>query len=54
MTLRDIYYYFVAFAMMTGVIIAYMLNLDIDQKPNGRMCSIRFRTTDNLSRSREE
>jgi len=27
--LSDIYYYFIAFAMMAGVIIAYLLNLDI-------------------------
>lgn len=38
MTLRDIYYYFVAFAIMAGVLIADLLNLDIDQKPNGRIC----------------
>ena len=37
MTLRDIYYYFVALAMMAGVRIADLLNLDIDQKPNGRI-----------------
>jgi hypothetical protein len=29
MGLRDIYYYFIAFAMMAGVVIAYLLNLDI-------------------------
>lgn len=35
MGLRDIYYYFIAFAMIIGVIVAYLLNLDIDPKPNG-------------------
>ncbi|MDW5549200.1 hypothetical protein [Methanosarcina sp.] len=49
MGLRDIYYYSIAFAMMAGVIIAYLLNLDIDQKPNGRIC-VRFRTSDGLSK----
>mgnify|MGYP000975255992 CR=1 FL=1 len=39
MGLRDIYYYFVAFTMMAGVIIAYLLNLDIDQKPMGEFMS---------------
>lgn len=47
MGLSDIYYYFIAFAMMVGVIIAYLLNLDIDQKPNGRIC-VRFGTSDDL------
>lgn len=36
MGLRDIYYYFIAFAMMAGVLIADLLNLDIDQKSNGK------------------
>jgi hypothetical protein len=53
MGLRDIYYYFIAFAMMAGVIIAYLLNLDIDQKPNGRIC-VRFGTLDSLSKSPEK
>jgi len=39
MDLRDIYYYFIAFAMMAGVIISYLLNLDIDQKPHGEFVS---------------
>ena len=41
MALRDVYYYFIAFAMMAGVLIANLLNLDIDQKPNGSI-SISF------------
>jgi hypothetical protein len=45
MGLRDIYYYSIAFAMMAGVIVSYLLNLDIDQKPNGRIC-VRFGTLD--------
>lgn len=49
MGLRDVYYYFIAFAMMAGVIVAYLLNLDIDQKSNGRIC-IRFGTLDNSSK----
>jgi len=53
MGLRDIYYYSIAFAMMAGVIIAYLLNLDIDQKPNGRI-SIRFGTLNGLSKSEKE
>lgn len=35
MSLCDMYYYFITFAMMAGVIIAYRLNLYIDQKQNG-------------------
>lgn len=50
MTLRDIYYYFVSFAMMAGVLIADLLNLDIDQKQNGRIC-IRFGSSDSISKS---
>jgi len=53
MGLRDIYYYFIAFAMMAGVIIAYLLNLNIDQKPNGRIC-VRFGTADGLSKSQKK
>lgn len=53
MGLRDIYYYSIAFAMMAGVIIAYLLNLDIDQKPNGRIC-VRFGTSNCLSKSPEK
>jgi hypothetical protein len=45
--LSDIYYYFIAFAMMAGVIIAYLLNLDTDQKPNG-IIYVRFGTSDDL------
>lgn len=41
MGLKDIYYYFIAFAMMAGVLIAYALNLDIDQGSHGRI-SIRL------------
>jgi len=37
MALCDIYYYFVALAMIAGVIIAYVLRLDIDQGPHGRI-----------------
>jgi hypothetical protein len=37
MILKDIYYYLIAFAMMAGVLIAYVLNLDIDQGSNGRI-----------------
>jgi len=44
-----IYYYSIAFAMMAGVIVAYLLNLDIDQKSNGRIC-VKFRTTDGFSK----
>ena len=51
MGLSDIYYYFIAFAMMAGVIIAYLLNLDIDQKPNGRIC-VRFGNADSLSKAK--
>jgi hypothetical protein len=53
MGLRDIYYYFIAFAMMAGVIIAHLLNLDIDQKPNGRIC-VRLGYSDRLSKSKKE
>ena len=53
MGLRDIYYSFIAFAMMAGVIIAYFLNLDIDQKPNGRIC-VRFGSSDGFSRLENE
>ena len=49
MGLRDIYYYSIAFAMMAGVIVAYFLNLDIDQKPNGKIC-VRFGSSDDLSK----
>jgi len=49
MGLRDIYYYSIAFAMMAGVIVAYFLNLDIDQKPNGRIC-VRFGASDGFSK----
>jgi len=42
-----------AFAMMAGVLIADLLNLDIDQKQNGRIF-IRFGTADNLSTSHEK
>lgn len=44
MGLLDIYCYSIAFAMMAGVIIAYLLNLDIDQKSDGRIC-VRFRSS---------
>jgi hypothetical protein len=37
MGLKDIYYYFIAFAMMAAAMIAYVLKLDIDQGPNGRI-----------------
>lgn len=47
MGLRAIYYYFIVFAMMAGVIVAYFLNLDIDQKPDGRIC-VRFGSSDGL------
>ncbi|MDW5549211.1 hypothetical protein [Methanosarcina sp.] len=51
MGLRDVYYYSIAFAMMAGVIIAYLLNLDIDQKPNGRIC-VRSGFSDNFSKAK--
>lgn len=53
MGLRDVYYYFIAFAMMAGVLIADMLNLDIDQKSDGKIC-MKFRTADSLSKSGKE
>lgn len=44
---------FIAFAMMiAGVIIAYLLNLDINQKPNERIC-VRFGTADSFSKVKE-
>jgi len=53
MGLRDIYYYSIAFAMMAGVLIADMLNLNIDQKPNGRIC-VKFGSSDSLFKSKKE
>lgn len=53
MGLRDIYYYSIVFAMMAGVVVAYFLNLDIDQKPNGRIC-VRFGSSGSLSKSEKE
>jgi len=35
---------------MAGVIVAYLLNLDIDRKSNGRIC-VRFGTADSFSKS---
>ncbi len=53
MELRDIYYYSIAFAMMAGVLIADMFGLDIDQKPNGRIC-VRFGSSDSLFKPKKE
>ena len=35
MKLSDIFYYFIAFSMMAGVQIALLLDINLDQKPNG-------------------
>lgn len=53
MTLSDIYYYFIARAMMAGVQIADLFNLNIDQNPNGRI-SISFGASDFLSKLRKK
>jgi len=53
MSLRDIYYYFIAFAMMACVLIADLLNLDIDLKPNGKIF-VRFGIADSLLASHEK
>lgn len=53
MTLSNIYYYIIALAMMASVLIAHLLNLNIDQKPNGRI-SISFRSSDFLMKSEKE
>lgn len=47
MTLSAIYYYFIARAMMTGVQIADLFNLNIDQNSNGRI-SISFEASNFL------
>jgi hypothetical protein len=41
MNLSEIYYYFISIAMITGVRIAWALNLDIDQDEDERL-SIKF------------
>ena len=53
MALSDIYYYFVARAMMAGVQIADLFNLNIDQNPNGRI-SISFGASDFLTKLRKK
>jgi hypothetical protein len=54
MGLKYIYYYFIAFAMMAGVMIAYVLKPDIDQGPNGRIFKLELKIQEFLKFGKKE